>query len=95
MLPPGTVASFLADRRRAPQWEVEAVATSLGVQPPVRSATPPADAAGGQAKRVALARALVGEHDLILLDEPTNHLDLEAIEWLEQRLAATSGGARW
>ncbi len=44
---------------------------------------------GGQAKRVALAHALVGEFDMIVLDEPTNHLDLEAIEWLEQRLAAT------
>jgi ATP-binding cassette subfamily F protein uup len=39
---------------------------------------------------LALARALVGEHDMIVLDEPTNHLDLEAIEWLEGRLAAST-----
>jgi ATP-binding cassette subfamily F protein uup len=81
-LPPGTVAEYLGD-----SWEVAAVATSLGVQPLLDRGTD--QLSGGQAKRVALARALVGEFDMIVLDEPTNHLDLEAIEWLEQRLAAT------
>jgi ATP-binding cassette subfamily F protein uup len=82
VLPPGTVADHLGD-----SWEVAAVATSLGVQPLL--GRPTGELSGGQAKRVALARALVGDFDLIALDEPTNHLDLEAIEWLEQRLAAT------
>ncbi len=81
-LPSGTVAEYLGD-----SWEVAAVATSLGVQPLLDRSTD--QLSGGQAKRVALARALVGEFDMIVLDEPTNHLDLEAIEWLEQRLAAT------
>ncbi len=41
---------------------------------------------GGQRKRIAIARALASEPDLIILDEPTNHLDIDAIEWLENYL---------
>jgi len=41
---------------------------------------------GGQRKRVALAKVLIGEPDFLFLDEPTNHLDLSMIEWLEQYL---------
>jgi len=41
---------------------------------------------GGQKKRVALAKVLIGEPDFLILDEPTNHLDLDMIEWLEEYL---------
>ena len=41
---------------------------------------------GGQRRRTALARLLVGDWDLIALDEPTNHLDMEGVAWLAQHL---------
>ncbi len=42
---------------------------------------------GGQRKRLALAKCLVDQADLLILDEPTNHLDIGMIEWLEQYLS--------
>ena len=57
---------------------------------------PPADAAvptlsGGERRRVALCRLLLGQPDLLLLDEPTNHLDAESVYWLERHLQQYPG----
>ncbi|MEU6660684.1 ABC-F family ATP-binding cassette domain-containing protein [Streptomyces sp. NPDC046821] len=43
---------------------------------------------GGERRRIALAKLLIGEPDLIVLDEPTNHLDVEGISWLASHLQA-------
>jgi len=47
---------------------------------------------GGEKMRVALARILLEEPDLLILDEPTNHLDIDVVEWLESFLKKFSGG---
>ncbi|MFC5910668.1 ABC-F family ATP-binding cassette domain-containing protein [Streptacidiphilus monticola] len=41
---------------------------------------------GGERRRIALAKLLIEEHDLLVLDEPTNHLDVEGIAWLAGHL---------
>ena len=99
-LPVGTVYEAVApggDPDRA--WEVDAVLDRLGIADLADRATD--KLSGGQSKRVSLARALVelgpggGPDDdavLLILDEPTNHLDIDAISWLEDRLAAHRGG---
>ncbi|MEU9846128.1 ABC-F family ATP-binding cassette domain-containing protein [Streptomyces sp. NPDC047985] len=43
---------------------------------------------GGERRRIALAKLLIAEQDLIVLDEPTNHLDVEGISWLAAHLQA-------
>src|SRR6478609_7968779 len=99
-LPAGTVHQAVAPGSHPErEWEVDAILSRLGIGD---LADVPTDRlSGGQAKRVALARALVevgpggGPDDdavLLILDEPTNHLDIDAIAWLEDRLAGHRGG---
>jgi energy-dependent translational throttle protein EttA len=57
---------------------------------------PPAEAeiknlSGGEKRRVALCKILLGRPDMLLLDEPTNHLDAESVAWLERFLKDYSG----
>ena len=42
---------------------------------------------GGQKKRLALAKVLLDEADVLILDEPTNHVDVNMILWLEEYLS--------
>ena len=71
-------------------WHGEAMLDRLGMTPLIDAPTD--ELSGGQAKRAALARLLVGEYEVLILDEPTNHLDLDAIQFLEEWLAAFRGG---
>ncbi|WP_129632870.1 ABC-F family ATP-binding cassette domain-containing protein [Candidatus Oscillochloris fontis] len=70
-------------------WDAEAAAhtiiTELGLAEYVNA--PIAILSGGQRKRVAMARALVDQPDLLILDEPTNHIDTDTIAWMEDYLA--------
>ncbi len=64
-------------------YQARFILEELGLGPETSTAT----LSGGEARRAAIARALVSEPDVLLLDEPTNHLDLAAIEALEARLS--------
>ena len=46
---------------------------------------------GGWKMRVAMARVLLGQPEILLMDEPTNHLDIESIIWLEAFLKSRTG----
>ncbi|HYH17833.1 MAG TPA: ATP-binding cassette domain-containing protein [Azospirillum sp.] len=87
-----TVHDYVAAGLPAPEQDeahrVDAILDHVGIAGDLA----PSTLSGGEARRAALGRTLVGEPDVLLLDEPTNHLDLPTIEWLEDELQAYRGG---
>ncbi|MHA3724530.1 ABC-F family ATP-binding cassette domain-containing protein [Leucobacter sp. HY1910] len=86
--PGETVGNAIVGDRPEYEWAgdwkirevIEGLVSDLGWEAPIEGLS------GGQRRRVALARVLVGDHDIVFLDEPTNHLDVEGIAWLAAHL---------
>ena len=57
----------------------------------IRETQAPEESSGGERKKAALAKSLIGEPDILLLDEPTNHLDMPTIEKLEKIIEGFKG----
>ncbi|WP_419925175.1 ABC-F family ATP-binding cassette domain-containing protein [Candidatus Poriferisocius sp.] len=85
-----TQANFEQLGGYALEAEAAKVLAGLGFSP-ADSHRPVREMSGGWRMRVALARLMVSQPDVLILDEPTNHLDVDSTAWLEQRLATWPG----
>lgn len=74
--------------------EIRAALTRAGLELPLDRSIGEAGStlSGGERRRLALARVLVGERDLIILDEPTEHLDHDTADALMRDVWAASAG---
>lgn len=66
---------------------VTAVLSGLGMNPSQLMS----QMSGGERSKVAMARLLLRQPDVLILDEPTNHLDLQSVSWLEEFLTEYRG----
>ena len=84
---PDRIAEAMHHMDSASAWDYEDRLRQLLTQLRIDNLSQPVgQLSGGQQKRVALARVILGNPDMLILDEPTNHLDIDVIEWLEQYL---------
>lgn len=63
------------------EYKIEKILTGLGfAEKDFRRLTD--EFSGGWQMRIAMAKLLIAQNDLLLFDEPTNHLDLDSLQWL-------------
>ena len=83
-------SEFLARDGYDLETRAETVLTGLGIGSS-RWQEPVENFSGGWKMRIALAKILLLNPDVLLIDEPTNHLDVESISWLEEWLREFPG----